>query len=348
MKTNRRFIHLQQLLIAGFFFSGCYTQMESIGNEDSDRRNRERNEYAYNDSSSDQDSGSSVADNYFSDDGYRSMRYRMSFGYYYPSRQLWATSIWIDPWYDDFYAYPWDPWYRPGLWYPTIAYPYPYWYPGWGYGHHYGPGYGYGNLYGHNYPLYGSTIEPGRRRTTGSTRGDAGTRIRSGAMPPAGIPSSGSASPGGLRTRDVPGSASPATTEADRAARRRSREEVPWWERARSSQNSPDRVRTGDRSRVVDDKISATARQKAEQKTTKQNEQKQVRQQRNRSQQTPQARSADRAQRRSTPSVSPRSRQEAPRYSSPPRESGRSRSSGTGGSGAGVSKGGGDRGRREK
>ncbi len=347
MKTIRGFINLPHLLLAGFFFAGCYTQMESVGNEGSDRRNGDRDDYAYSDSTNDQDSGGTAVDNYFNDDGYRSMRYRMSFGYYYPSRHMWAASIGFDPWYDDFYADPWDPWYRPGLWYPTIAYPYPYWYPGRGYYSHYGPRYGYGNWRGHNYPLYGSTVEPGRRRTTGSTRGDdAGLRVRGGAVAPIANPGAGSASPGGLRTRAVPGSVTPTTRDADRSIRRRSREEVPWWERARtSSQDSPDRIKTTDRSRVADQNVSTVTRQRVEQKTTKQNDQKQARQ-RDRRQQTPQARSADRARQKPASSISPRSRQETPRYSSPPRESGRSRSSGTGGGSTGASKGGGERGRK--
>src|SRR5450759_3520314 len=254
MKTIRGFINFPHVLLAGFLFAGCYTQMESVGNEGSDRRNGDRDDYAYNDSTNDQDSGGTAVDNYFNDDGYRSMRYRMSFDYYYPSRHMWAASVWFDPWYSDFYADPWDPWYRPGLWYPTIAYPYPYWYSGGGYYPHYGPTYGYGNWRGHNYPLYGSTVEPGRRRTTGSTRGDdAGSRIRGGAVAPGTNPAAGSASPGGLRTRGIPGSVTPATTDADRSTRRRSREEVPWWERARTSpQDSPDRIKTTDRSRVAD------------------------------------------------------------------------------------------------
>ncbi len=343
MKTIRGFINLPHLLLAGFFFAGCYTQMESVGNEGSDRRDRD--DYAYSDSTNDQDSGGTAVDNYFNDDGYRSMRYRMSFGYYYPSRHMWAASISFDPWYDDFYANPWDPWYRPGLWYPTIAYPYPYWYPEWGYYPHYGPTYGYGNWRGNNYPLYGATVEPGRRRTTGSTRGDdAGLRIRGGAIAPATNPVAGSAIPGGLRTRVVPGSVTPATTDADRSTRRRSREEVPWWQRARTSQDSPDRIKTTDRSRVADHNISTVARQKIEQKTTKQGDQRQAKQ-RDRRQQIPQARSADRARQKPASSFSPRSRQETPRYSSPPRESGRSGSSG---SSTGASRGGGERGRREK
>jgi hypothetical protein len=156
-----------------------------------------------------------------------------------------------------------------------------------------------------------------------------------------------------LRTRALPGSVTPATTDADRSTRRRSREEVPWWERAKTSpQDSPDRIKTTDRSRVANDNISTgnrvrktddpsvtVARQKVEQKTTKQAKQ------RDRRQQTPQARSADRARQKPASSFSPRSRQETPRYSSPPRESGRSRGSG---SSTGASRGGGERGRREK
>ena len=351
MKTIRGFINLRHLLLAGFFFAGCYTQMESVGNEGSDRRNGDRDDYAYSDSTSDQDSGGTVVDNYFNDDNYRSMRYRMSFNYYYPSRHMWAAGIWFDPWYDSFYADPWDPWYRPGLWYPTIAYPYPYWYPGWGYYPHYGPSYGYGHWRGNNYPLYGAAVEPGRRRTTGSTRGDdAGLRIRGGAVAPATNPAPANATPGGVRTRDVPGSVAPATTDADRSTRRRSREEVPWWERAKSS---PDRSRVaddntsrGNRVRKSDDPSSTAARQKVEQKSAKKNDQQAK--QRDRRQQTPQARAADRARQKPGTSLSPRSRQETPRYSSPPRESGRSRGSGTGGSSTGASRGSGERGRREK
>lgn len=362
MKTIRGFVNLPHLLLAGFIFAGCYTQIESVGNEGSDRRNGERDDYAYSDSTNNQDSGGTAVDNYFNDDDYRSMRYRMSFHYYYPSRHLWTTSIWFDPWYDDFYAYPWDPWYRPGLWYPTIAYPYPYWYPGWGYYPHYGPMYGYGNWRGHNYPLYGSTIEPGRRRTTGSRRGDdAGLRVRGGAVAPATNPADGAApgSQGGLRTRDIPGSVAPATTDADRSSRRRTRDQVPWWERARNSnQDTPSRSRAVERSRAGDDSqpvvsrprktdnaSSPATRKKVEQKTRKQDEQPSARQ-RDRRPQTQQA--GDRARPKSESSYKPATRQETPRYSSPPRESGRSRSSGTGGSSTGTSKGSGERGRREK
>ena len=344
MKKNRNIINLPILLLSGFFFAGCYTQMESVGNEGSDRRNGDRDDYTYNDSTNDQDSGATTADNYFNDDGYRSMRYRMSFDYYYPSRHMWAAGVWFDPWYDGFYADPWDPWYRPGLWYPTIAYPYPYWSRGWGYYPHYGSAYGYGHWRGNNFPMYGTTIEPGRRRTTGNTRGDdAGLRIRGGAVSPVTNPAAGSTSPGGLRTRDVPGSVTHAATEADRSTRRRTREEVPWWERSRSSsQDSPDRIKTTDRSRVANDNASTVTRQRVNQKTSTQSTQ------RDRRQQSPQARTTERARQKPGSSPSSRSRQENPRYSSPPRESGRSRGGSTGATSTGTTRGGGERGRREK
>ncbi len=333
MKTIRGFFNLPYLLLAGFFFAGCYTQMESVGNEGSDRRNGDKDDYAYSDSTNNQDSGGAAVDNYFNDDGYRSMRYQTSFHYYYPSRHMWSTSIWFDPWYDDFCMYPWDPWYRPGLWYPTIAYPYPYWYPGWGYYPHYGPTYGYGNWRGNNYPLYGTTVEPGRRRTTGSTRGDDGNvRTRGGVTAPTTIPvASGTASERTrTRTVGVP-DAAPATTDADRSARRRTRNDVPWWERTKT-QNPPERSRATERARAADDKARAVDRKRVEERAKNQNDKnKPQARQRDKREQTPQSKSVDRERRNREPSVRQAPRQETPRYSPPTRESGRSRSGNDGG-----------------
>ena len=362
MKTFRNIINLPYLLLAGFFFAGCYTQLESVNNEDSNRRDGDGDDYAYTDSTNDQDSGGPTGNNYFYDDGYRSSRYRMSFHYYYPSHYMWASSIWFDPWYDDFYSYPWDPWYRPGLWYPTIAYPYPYWYPRSGYYPHYGPLYGYGHWHGNNYPMYGGgAFEPGRRRTTGSTRGDeGGFRTRGSALAPSTIPVAGGVGSGGVRPRAVP---EVSTTDGDRGTRKRAREEVPWWQRTRTPvQDSPDRGRTTGRARITDDNAPAVSRTRegrrarvendpvstvrrpgGEQKTAKQNGQKQVKQ-RAAGQRSPQAGSDGRGRQRSEPSYKSGSRQETPRSSSPPpRESGRSRSGNDGGNRSG-----GERSRRER
>src|SRR3989304_1871229 len=94
MKTNRDIINLPQFLLAGLLFVGSYTQMESLGTEDSSRGEGYEDDYAVNDTTADQDSGGVTVNNYFNDDGYRPWRYRLSFHHYYPSHHMWATSIW--------------------------------------------------------------------------------------------------------------------------------------------------------------------------------------------------------------------------------------------------------------
>ncbi len=216
MKTIQSFFNLLLFfMVAGFFFAGCYTRMETMKDEGSS--GGDNGDYAYADSSG--ASNDTTGNNYFSDDDYRSSQYRTSFDYYYPPSYGWGAGI--DPWYGD-YGYPWD---------ATLVYPYPYWYGGypyyaWGWGFGFGYyGYGYGHYYNGGYrggPFYG-----GRLRTTGSTRGGEGF----------------------LRTRSVasaPRVASSRTTSstvqqvtASSTTRTRSRQEVPWWQSGKvTTQNS--------------------------------------------------------------------------------------------------------------
>ncbi|MGA9408243.1 MAG: hypothetical protein WBW71_14005 [Bacteroidota bacterium] len=222
MKTILSIFNLLSFfLIAGFFFAGCYTRMETMSDEGSGAG--DNGDYAYADSSG--ASNDTTGNNYFSDDDYRSSQYRSAFDYYYPPTYGWDTGI--DPGYGD-YGYPWD---------ATLVYPYPYWYGsypyyGWGWGFGYGYGYGYGHYYNGGYrggrggPFYG-----GRLRTIGSTRGEGGFLSARGA---AGVPGTIPAA-----SRVASSRTSSVQDVVASNARTRSRQEIPWWERGKAtSENS--------------------------------------------------------------------------------------------------------------
>jgi hypothetical protein len=305
MKTLRSlFNSILFFLISGFVFAGCYTRMETVNDEESGT-----GDYTYNDSTAALSDTSSAT--YFNDDGYRESQYRMSFDYYCPPSYVWGTGVWFDPWYGD-YGYPW------GGWYPTLAYPYPYWY---GHYPYYGRDYGYWPYYGSGYRGgRGGNFFAGRPRTTGSTRGGDGfMRARGGTGTPGAIsPASGVAS---SRTR-TPGVPELAATNNSRT---HSREEVPWWQRAKTP--------TAERSQAAGRNPSIVARARnAGNPSRNSANPRQVRQHNGRSQP---------AQVRGTgPQSRPAARQQSPHYSSPQHSSGGSGSSG-GGSRSGGGGGGG-------
>jgi hypothetical protein len=322
MKTMRSSFNLPYLLVAGFLFAGCYTQMETMNDEESG--GRDKGDYAYTDTTD--TSSDTTNNNYFSDDGYRSSRYRMSFDYYCPPPYLWGTNIWFDPWYDD-YGYPW---YGSGLWYPTLVYPYPYWYGRYPY---YGRDYAYWPYYNSGYRGGGGgTILAGRLRTTGSTRGGDGfMRTRGTAGAPAPIPIASGVASSRTRTPVVPEAAAPNTS------RTRSREEVPWWEKTKkTTQDSPQRNRVTQRAQTAAENVPSYDRKRnANNPSTKSSvNQRQVMQHNGRMQPA--------SARRAGPQPRQGSHQGTPRYSSPQRASVRSGSSGGGSrSGGGGSRSGG-------
>ncbi len=312
MKTIRSLYNFLMFFpVAGFFFAGCYTHMETMRDEGSG--GRDGDDYAYIDSTN--ASNDTTGANYFSDDDYRESRYRASFDYYAPPAYIWGSNICYDPWYDD-------------CWYPTLGYPYwygydPYWgmgYGYWGYGDGYG-GYGYRGGYTGNYFA-------GRTRTIGGTRGGAGF---SGARGVAGSPGAGRLASEAVssRTRNpvAPMAAAGATSQS------RSRQEVPWWERAKSStEASPSRTRVATRTQSAGGNSSVAYQRRNSSNPSKSGANpRQVNQHRGRMQ--PSRGGSGGYQSRQT------ARQSYPRSSSPQGSSGRS-----GGSGGGRS-GGGSRGR---
>ena len=311
MKTIQGFFNLLLFFLgAGFFFAGCYTRMETMNDEGSG--GRDSGDYAYSDSTD--TSSDTTGNNYFSDDGYRSSQYRMAFDYYSPSPYVWGTNAWCDPWYGD-YGYLWD---------PMLAYPYPYWYGNYPY---YGWGYGFGFYYNAGYRRgRGGTGFAGRLRTTGSTRGGDGfMRTRNGAGVSAPNPAARGVASSRTRTPAVPEAAAPNTS------RTRSREEVPWWERTKTTTgNSPGRSRVAARTQSAGGNASVVYQKRNTGNPSKSGvNARQVYQHRGRMQ----PRSAG-------PQSGQTARQASPRNSSPQRASGRSGSSG----GASRSGGGGSRG----
>jgi hypothetical protein len=233
MKTIRSFFNLLFFVpVAGLFFAGCYTHMETI--RDSGSGGRDGDDYAYNDSTN--ASNDTTGANYFSDDDYRESCYRTSFDYYSPPAYMWGSNICYDPWYD-YYWYPGPYWY---------GY-YPYW--GWGYG--YWPYYG-GGFRGYHEGRRGDFFA-GRTRTIGGTRGGDGfLRGRNVASSPRAIPFASGAASSRTRTPVAPEAAVASTS------RTRSRQEVPWWERAKSSsEDSPNRSRVATRTQSAEGKGSA-------------------------------------------------------------------------------------------
>jgi len=207
MKTTRSVLKgLMVLSAAGLFFAGCYTQTETV----SERWAGGNDDYAYSDTTSSSDTTSA---SYYDDDGYRDSQYHMAFDYYYPPPEYYASAVGYDPWFDYNY-YPW------GLWYP---YGFGF---GWGYG--YGYGYGYGGYYGHGYHgWYSGRNFATRQRTIGSGRGSFGYfagRTASNA-PARGYSANGAAA---VRTRTP-------EVQATSPSASRTRQEVPWWQRANAS-----------------------------------------------------------------------------------------------------------------
>lgn len=220
MKTIRSFFNLLFFVpVVGFFFAGCYTHMETMSDRDSG--SRDGDDYAYTDSTS--ASNDTTGANYFSDDDYRESQYRTSFDYYCPPAYMWGTNICYDPWYDN-------------CWYPGSYWDgyYPYW--GWGYGYGYGSYYGGGYRGGHRGNFFG-----GRLRTAGNTRGGDGfLRGRAAAGSPGAIPFANRGVSSGTRTQAAPVAAATTTS--------RSRQEVSWWQRAKSStENSQNQSRVATR-----------------------------------------------------------------------------------------------------
>lgn len=208
MKTLRSFLNgLIPLSAAGLLFAGCYTHTETV----SERWAGGDDDYAYTDTTSSSDSTSA---SYFDDDSYRDAQYHMAFDYYYPPPEYYASAVGYDPWFDYNY-YPW------GLWYPY----------GFGFGWGYGYGYGYGGYYGHAYHgWYGGRNFATRQRTIGSGRGSFGYFAGRAAPNSPGrvIPANG-VTPSRGRTPNAPGAVATSPSAS------RTRQEIPWWQRANRS-----------------------------------------------------------------------------------------------------------------
>ena len=228
MNTITKLLGIPSLFAAGLFFAGCYTQLQSMN--DDEQASGDENTVSSSDTTDD-----STSQAYFGDDGYRAWRFRTAFDYYSPSPYVWGASIAYDPWYDDYWS-PWDPWYVSGYWYPTLVYPYPYWYPRYG-GYHYFGGY-YGGYYGGGYGRGGGFAHDGgfasgRRRLVGATRGDDGLyRQRGGVRGSSSLPVAS-----GTTTDRARPTAPPTASPAPATSRTRGRQEIPWWERMKSSTN---------------------------------------------------------------------------------------------------------------
>lgn len=318
MSANRKLSRFHYLWVTPLLFAGCYTQFETVSDEGYGGGNKD--DYAYTDTTTSADSSVTTVNNYFYDDSYRAARYRASFNYYYPDSHLWGVSVWYDPYYVD--PWPWDPWYYPGYWYPTLVYPTPYWRHYGGYHSNYWPRYAY---LPNNRPGYRGAFEPGRRRGTGSTRGDDGNGRTRGGTVSAPIPAGGAVVSDRGRTRPAAGK----VTSSPASDRRRSRNQVPWWERAKANPQAP-----ASRSRVTDRANGRNAGQAARRTARPQQQAKQGG--------TYDKNSGNRNVGRARGS-SPSPRQETPRYSPPSRE----RSGNAGGNrGTGSNGNGGERGRR--
>ena len=221
MKIMMKYLGLPGLLVAGLFFAGCYTQLQSMSDDDN-RADEPDSSYAQ---AVDTAGGGSAAD--FADDNYREWRYRTAFTYYSPSPYGWGVAYTYDPWYDDCW-YPYSPWYGYGYWYPTLVYPYPYWYP-----HYWNHDYFYAGYYGgwgHGSGGYHGGFVGGRERFVGNTRGTDGLYRPRGVAGGGSIPVASSEGTGRSRPSS-PTTAAPAPP----ATRSRASQEVPWWERMNSS-----------------------------------------------------------------------------------------------------------------
>lgn len=223
-----------------FLSAGCYTQLAVRGSSDDDRYADDEDVTAQQ---TDTTGGTIVNNYYFGDDAYRHARFRMAFHYYSPYR--WGTyGMTYDPFFD-------DPWYWSDGWRSGVLYPYPTWYPDYGYyGNRYW-GY-YGDPYYYNPWVYsggyygvGRPGYPHRTREMGSTRGGDrfNTHSRTPMVTPAGsVGSSGSRATGptgGYRTRTSPSDdrgASATSTPPSRSTTTRTRgNDTPWWNRGSQS-----------------------------------------------------------------------------------------------------------------
>jgi hypothetical protein len=243
MTTLKYTWYLPLLALALLLLPGCYTQVATYGEEESDP-SEEPADYSETDSIG----GTTIVNNYFYDDSYRWSRYRIAFQYYHPSI-YWYGSFWYDPWFDNpwYWHYPW--WYDP---YYTVIYPRPYWYPPYGY-------YGWYDYYPYGYyqdaPLWtGGAEKQGPRRPGGSTRGlpdeSPGGRGPIGSTtPPIAVPAAPATHLPATVDRDEQesrtpnvstGSATPATREpatidkdptTTNNGTRQKRDNTPWWQR---------------------------------------------------------------------------------------------------------------------
>lgn len=210
-----------------FLFAGCYTEFAT--HEPSDDKGYADDEGEYVTSDDTTDTGAASSDEYFSDDNYRHSRFSTSFGFYYPWRGGYYTTIY-DPWFD-------DPWYWTDGWRPYVLYPYPTWYPyGPYYGHHYWGYYSDPWYYGGGgwYSGGGGSGLPHRTRLTGTTRGDdrIGIRSRSPLVTPSGSVASPGANPTGVRTRGGRTDEQRGGVSSPSAGTTRTRNgDTPWWER---------------------------------------------------------------------------------------------------------------------
>jgi len=174
MKT-RNVILLGTLGLFFLLFSGCYTQLGTIRDNDDrwsehkEYRSEERSDeeqYSPSDTESYEDEkGTTIINNYYGDGWYP--RWRGGFRYYYPS-YYWPsyafTVAYIDPWFYDYYWY-YDPWWcgTPYVVYRGYWYPLSYYYPRWGYGY----------TYATTPPLRGGRTFGTTRSSTGRDRGTA-------------------------------------------------------------------------------------------------------------------------------------------------------------------------------
>lgn len=156
MKT--KLIILTLLSCVGLFlliFSGCYTQLASMRDEQEGDEEYTTTGQQNNDSIISENEGGEYRDESgCCEDSYRP---HVGYSYYYPS-SYWPSAAfslaYADPWFYD-YAWRYSSWYN----YYSSA-----WYPYYGYNpYYYNPAYYYGNDYG-----YGTSLYSGGRRTDGS------------------------------------------------------------------------------------------------------------------------------------------------------------------------------------
>jgi len=156
MKTKLTILTL--LSCVGLFlliFSGCYTQLASMRDEQEGDEEYTTTGQQNNDSIISENEGGEYRDESgCCEDSYRP---HVGYSYYYPS-SYWPSAAfslaYADPW---FYDYAW----RYSSWYNYYS---PAWYPYYGYSpYYYNPAYYYGYDYG-----YGTTVHSGGRRTDGS------------------------------------------------------------------------------------------------------------------------------------------------------------------------------------